>query len=413
MNRAIAGSIATASLLTGVPASGEADEDRIRALVAETLADASARSSLLQDSPASGHDGRFFLASPDGDFRLEFTGYVQFRYDAVFRDTDEPGESDFESGFQTRRSRLTFQGHVFDPSLEYKVTSAFSRNGGDARLSDGYIVKSWEGGWAVKAGQFKLPFLREELTSAKRLMAVDRSITNAAFTLSRSMGVEGSYEAGRLRTAIAISNGGDGANQSFPDGPARFSATGRLEFLLGSDVSFRPYRSGTAQERDSITAMLGAAAHFEEFDDDDPGDDPMGRRFGWSLDASVKGNRWQAMAALIGNQDSEGNDGKSAHDYGVIAQASYLVTDRVEPFARYDVVIPDRDREGNDNFNTVTVGANWYLHGHAAKLTTDLQWALDDTADNDLVGRQTARALLDSAGSQTQLALRIQVQLVF
>jgi len=304
---------------------------------------------------------------------------------------------------------VTFQGHVFDPSLEFKITNSFGRSTSSADLSDAYIQKSWDSGWSLKAGQFKLPFLREELTSAKRLLAVDRSITNATFTLERSIGVEAEYSGERLRAAIAFSK-----NDSFPENPARYSTTGRIETLLGADPSFRRFRTGTADTGQSLAAMIGAAAHYEEFNDDPPGSAPAGSRLGWSIDATVKGDRWQLTGVVIGDYLSEGSDtGGAAHDFGIVAQTSYLVTDDIEPFARYDAVIPDHDRPGSDVFNVVTVGANWYLHGHSAKLTADLQWALQDTADNDLVGRQTARALLDSAGSQTQLALRIQFQLVF
>ena len=70
------------------------NSDQIRATVAEMLADAETRTSLLSAGDA-GHDGGFFLAG-DG-FKLSIGGNVQFRYMANFRD-DRAGQDDFESG---------------------------------------------------------------------------------------------------------------------------------------------------------------------------------------------------------------------------------------------------------------------------------------------------------------------------
>jgi len=70
--------------------------DETRALVAEMLADAETRSSLLQNSATAGHDGKFFLASPDGNFRLNIGGQIQFRYNTVFLDDDTRTAGDDE-----------------------------------------------------------------------------------------------------------------------------------------------------------------------------------------------------------------------------------------------------------------------------------------------------------------------------
>ena len=81
-------------------------------------------------------------------------------------------------------------------------------------------------------------------------------------------------------------------------------------------------------------------------------------------------------------------------------------------------LIPDGDRAGDDAFSTLTAGANYYLHGHAARFTADIQWFLDDTAGNDLVSGVAATGvgrgvgLLPSAEAD-QVALRLQFQLLF
>ena len=69
----------------------------------------------------------------------------------------------------------------------------------------------------------------------------------------------------------------------------------------------------------------------------------------------------------------------------------------------------------------MTLGANYYIHGQAAKFTIELNWYLDDADANDLVsgvdpnfgaGVGTAAGLLASA-EEDQVAISAQFQLLF
>ncbi|TVQ55126.1 MAG: hypothetical protein EA377_04050, partial [Phycisphaerales bacterium] len=53
--------------------------NEVRALVHDVLADADTRASLMQSGMTAGHDGRFFLASSDGNFRMNISGRTQLR----------------------------------------------------------------------------------------------------------------------------------------------------------------------------------------------------------------------------------------------------------------------------------------------------------------------------------------------
>ena len=79
----------------GMNASAQTNLDNDRAYAAELLADAGARSSLLQSGTA-GHDGKFFMASGDGNYRLNVSGATQFRYVMNFLDDDSSSSSDDE-----------------------------------------------------------------------------------------------------------------------------------------------------------------------------------------------------------------------------------------------------------------------------------------------------------------------------
>jgi hypothetical protein len=89
--------LAPVSMIAASPGTALAEpwsqRDEVLAIIGEMQADAETRSSLMQ-STASNHDGKFFLASPDGAFRLNVGGQLQFRYNLNFRtddDTPPPG----------------------------------------------------------------------------------------------------------------------------------------------------------------------------------------------------------------------------------------------------------------------------------------------------------------------------------
>jgi hypothetical protein len=65
-------------------------------------------------------------------------------------------------------------------------------------------------------------------------------------------------------------------------------------------------------------------------------------------------------------------------DWGAIAQASYLIPQsKWEPFVRYDYInfdSADVPAGTSTDLNEISLGANYYLHGHDAKFTFDLTY---------------------------------------
>lgn len=417
---------------TDAPAGASSDE--VRALVADMLADAETRSSLLQSGGTAGHDGKFFLASPDGAFRLNISGQMQIRYIANFRDEGDPATDpgapydDFESGFQNRRMKLAFDGHVYNDFF-YKVQFAFGRTGGGAVLQDAYVGYEFENGLKLRAGQFKLPFLREELVSSKRQLAVDRSYTNEIYNQDRSQGIELGYETDNWRIAGAFSDGiGLGApagfvpvavgtdNTDFND-PAEsdWALTARFEWLgAGTWNQFKGFSSPRSNE--GLAWMLGAAMNWQNgAPGSTPADRDTGNMFGWTIDASFQGSGWNAFGAFTGRHgDADFFGGTSVDEYGWVAQGGIFVTEDIEPFLRWDMIIPD----SGSAFNTLTAGANWYLHGNAAKFTVDVQYWLDDPAGATVGGVAGLPAndgigYLGNGTEDGEFAIRAQFQLLF
>jgi len=398
---------ALATLALACAAIGTAQDEAVRSMVADAMRDAQARSSLSpHNQHAGGHDGSFFLGTPDDSFRLEISGFTQFRYIANL--AGDRGPDEFTGGFTNRRTRLAAQGHVIDPSLSFTVTQLFGRSGGVSELSDAYIQRDFDHGMSVRFGQFKLPFWGEESHSAKRLLAVERSLTREAFSLGRSQAVMLSARTDTLRGDFAVSNGAGSANIGFASDPTDYAVTARGQWLI--DGSFRPFRRAGAIAGEDFSWLASAAVHAEE--SSGSAGTPDSRIVTWTADTALRDDGWSLLAAYVGRSHSSANAGTSAHDHALLVQGAALVSDDVELVARYDVILPDNARAGDEPFSTLTVGVNWYIHGDALKISADLSWHPDAATGNDLVGGATGAGFLGSA-ERDELVIRVQAQLVF
>jgi len=396
--------LAGLSLLAMTGASAlAADPDRaeVAALVRQTMEDQ--RRPLLPKPP------RFEIRAADDDSRLSFDGFIQFQYVANLRD-DDAGADDFEGGFRNRRLRISALGDLFDEQIGFKVTASFPRDDRPADLSDGYFDVRAVEGVPIRVGQFKLPLLREELTSAKRLLIVDRSGVNAVFTLERGQGFRLRFGGDPSRLFVAFSDGGDSGNTGFDDAPADWALTARFEHALAGSADV--FSEATGPPGGSLHVALGLAGHIEESPSiQGVGGETLSR---WTADLSAKGDGWSAQVAGVGqHEESVPVGGGDAVDWGFVAQAGLYTGESTEIFARFDSVLPDSDRAGDEAFSTITAGLNWYIYGHALKFSCDAQWFLDDAEDNDLIGGLSSRGFLGTGGEAGQLVLRAQMQVLF
>ncbi len=393
----------------------EPSEDRVRAIVSEMLADAESRSSLLQNSSNAGHDGHFFLS--DGDaFRLQVEGQIQFRYMATFSDQDDDvdGSQDFESGFTNTRTELAFSGHVYDPSLLYKISANFDEDGGEFTLEDAWAGKAFENGLIVIAGQYREPILWEDVINDHHALAVDQSIVNAVFRQDRSQGAWVHYQAEAWRVWAGFSDGIRSENTDFTSDPADWGLTSRFEWK--ADGAWNQFDSFSSAPGSEFGLKVGAGIHWQDGPHDSGS--PELELGAWTADVMLQGDGWNAFAMGVGLYTQPAG-GPTNTDWGFLVQGGFFLPETDwELFGRYDVVLPDSDRDADDAFNTITVGANYYLHGQAAKFTVDAQYLVDDTEGNALLSdpglsdRLTRIGVLPTS-DDGQVVLRFQFQLLF
>jgi len=384
--------------------------EEIRALVADVLADADTRAVLLDGGLTAGWEKGFFVQSPDGNFRLEFSGRIQVRL-TYNHQSNAPDDGD-RWGFENRRVFLEFGGHLFDPRWTWQVTGRFPRSGGGFRMRTATITRDLGHDWSVTAGQFTLPFLRERLVSSKRQLTCDRSLIHQAFDISRSQGLQLAYDAESFRLTAAFHDGLDRGGTSWDVEDTDWALTGRAELLLLG--AWKQFKDFTSFRGDEPAVMIGAALHAQRDEagtglgaGTDIGNNDEADLVTWTVDAAYETDGLNLFAAVVGrhNQQDQVEDNDV---YGVIAQGGIFVTDKSELFAQY--VWGDDDTDA-PNLSVFTVGVNRYFHQHDVKWTLDFGYAFNGVADawaSSAVGWRE-----DAPGQNGQTVLRSQLQLAF
>lgn len=389
----------------------------VRAIVQDVLADAETRASLLQSGMTGGWDRGFRLRSSDGNYELNVSGQLQVRF--VFNHLDDAsnapgatsGTNDY--GFENRRTRLVFAGHVVDPSWQYKVQVGYSNAGGGGGLLDAYIKKDFDNGWYMRGGQFKAPFSREELVDNRYQLAAERSLINSLFTGGRTQGIEVGFAQDQFRAMFMLHDGHNGLNTPALGGtlPAagfnpgthatEFAVTGRAEFL--AQGNWEQFKDFTSQQGSETGFLIGAAFNYEK-DESGTAASPNDERWGVTIDGSLEMDGFNAFASFF-YADS---DQTSLNPWGFTLQGGYYFTDDFEIFARYEYGDLDAGT-ATDELSVITVGVNKYFHSHNLKWTTDIGFSLEEV--NAVYANTGAGYLADNEDSQ--IVFRTQFQLLF
>ena len=461
---------------------------QIRGVVQDVMADADTRSSLQATAATSGYNNGFFIASPDGNFKLQVNGQVQVRSSYAWQTNSAwnaskatPGNANAtkaQYGTEIRRAKLSFSGNVVDPSWQYKVTMAYlpansqtvsqttspynttganSGNGSasTANLEDAYINKDMGNGMSLKMGQFKSPFLREELVSSANQLGVERSIVNQMFSTGWTDGIQFTASNDTLMGMVSFNNGGNNANfatqnMSTTDGAyTQYAITGRVQWLaFGNWAQFNDMTSmrgggqglmlgagfnwqhGGNQDINTTTGGVGSAntdAGFLTYTADASWD--LG---GANLYGAFFGNMTGSLPTETGNlQPNTNNNGSSIQSYGALVQGGYFISDNTELFGSwqwYETVnqgsnnpISAGAANANNVFNAqmnniFSAGVNIYLTKNV-KFTFDTGWAANGIVfQGGIYNQAVAGTNYQTAGDQNsggQWVGRAQVQLVF
>lgn len=419
---------------TTQPALGAgAHPDDVRAIVREVLQDAETRASLIGPVSA-GYDRGFFLRSADGnnELRLGLVGQIRYVYNHRSEGENVGDSSDRDSdGFQIRRAQVDFQGHFVDPRWTYRLRLD-ANNGGNIQAAWAWVGYKINDDLSLTFGQIKPSFLHEENVGGPAQLAAERSYTSDYFTTDFTQGIQLTWRASdRLKLVGTLHSGSYAARTDFNNDGTDFGLNARAEYLLVGDnvkTAWRQFGDFQSWSGDQPVVLVGAAVNYEKGESGIDGSLPD--VFGWTADITAKFNGLGLFAAIVGKHYSvDGtpasgvpSDLDGSDQIGIVAQASYfLIPDKFEPFIRYEWINFDgayyRNNGGgiqsgsrnldDDDLSIITVGANYYLKKHNAKLTVDVLYALDPVPLSN-----TGQGLLRSADGD-QWAVRSQFQFRF
>jgi hypothetical protein len=370
----------------------------IKGLVQDVLADADTRASLQGGTSNAGYDNAFFIASSDGNFRLNINGGASLRWSLSNRDFVGAGEQT-NWGFQSRHANVILSGHIVDPSWKYNVSFGFfdasgdyfgSTFGGEAFLTDWYAMKDF-GGWYLKAGQFVAPFGREASLGDYSLQTLDHSNSSYAFGLGRTQGLEVGCLTDWFRSAVAFSDGVSPfsvtQNNGYlpgvdPASPASdFSLSGRFEGKLAG--TWAQFEDDQAWRGEEFGLLIGAGGYYQSGHTGDPlfngGAGAEGSEFGLTVDATASVGGFSVTGALYyTQQDSEWITGAGGagdfENYGAMVQGGFFLTDEFELVGRWEY--GDFGKTPGANIqSTFLVGGNYYFAKNHCKWQTEVGYA--------------------------------------
>ncbi|HKB14613.1 MAG TPA: porin, partial [Planctomycetota bacterium] len=330
----------------------------------------------------------FVLETADGDFSLKVGGKLQIR--TAYTDADDDGPGHNATDFDVHRARAEFEGNAYGKDLTYKLTTEL--RGGSASLRDGYLNYAFDKSVQLRGGQFKVPFSRQELTSAFRQQFVDRSFVTDAFAPGREPGamLHGAIEDGVFEYAIGAFNG-DGQNVNANDDNAVRWA-GRVAVNPFGAV---PYSEGDLDRTQDVLLGIGAnAMHNPTRGAPDADVDSFG------IDGILLASGLSVQGELYLRR-SDIENGPTADDEGAYVQAGYLFAEGWEIEGRMagasfddDVLVAGNTRQQRE----YQLGLSRYFRKHDLKIQADVtRRYIDVFADTDLLDH----------------VLRLQAQLAF
>ncbi|MEY4119081.1 MAG: hypothetical protein RLZZ116_2409 [Planctomycetota bacterium] len=335
----------------------------IRGIVTDVLADSETRSS-LQGASGSGYNGGFFLSSSDGNFSMKINVLEQIRW--TFNN-QEDANNEQVSGFENKRTRLTFSGNMVDSSWSYRLgyylgySNSNEPGVGEGDLGDASVAKDFGNGFSVTVGQFRLPFSAEYAIDTGMLQFNDYSVANTVFNAGYGQGLMIGYSADAFRFGLAYVNELADANQAWGSVPSNdWAFSGRAEFKFSGD--WAQFNDAQSWKGEGMGAKVGIGYASEQ--DNANGTNP----YTMTIDGTVDFGGANIAAAYYSADDDAGTDGT-----GFTVGGGVFVTDDFEAVLRYENI---EDAFATE-LNTLVVGGNWYLAKNTAKLGLEFGYSFD------------------------------------
>lgn len=355
------------------------------------------------------------IMAADSSFSMKFS----MRFQTLYQGQLDLDSDDWSDRFLIRRSRLKFDGFVYNPKFTYKVELGLSNRdtgGGDideagntSRIILDAVAKwQFSKNWSLWFGQTKLPGNRERVISSQQLQFVDRSLVNSRFNLDRDIGFQLRHKGklgkqGVLKQMYSLSMGE--GRDIIAENTGGYDHTFRAEYLpFGEFTSKGDYSGSDLQREQSPKLAIGLTydvnknaarqrGQLGQFVQDSDGNQFSNDLSTVFIDAMFKHNGFSFMGEYADKSGSNNtfatlNNGatiKYVTGSGLSLQAGQLMGNNSELAFRYTSVTPDDTAfSGLREETQYTLGFSKYIVGHSLKVQTDVSYT-DRTGRSNLL----------------------------
>ena len=355
-------------------------------------------------------------------FEMNWVNRMQIRY--TYDDQDITTPQNNKGTFRIRRFRSKWDGWIYTPNLTYELqvdwvgagvtdtTVGFQAgNLQDANLQ--YDFTNGQKAFMLKAGQFKAPFGRQELTSSGNQQFVDRSIASVLFAPARQLGLQigGQFGTSQVPDMLTYAGGifnGNGINRPANEND-KYEYTGRVMFSPFGNVGYSESNLEHYEFRVSVAGDYNNNNNFIITPDGGVvGVDNIGE---WGVDIAVKAlgglfvygeYYWRNLETCGANPPCESPSlGAHTPQTGATAQIGWLFGDHFEIAGRYSFTDLNDNREDR-NIQEWRGGMSYYINKHFWKIQADYG-----------VTENEAQNGADGVPPRKNKEFRIQAQLMF
>lgn len=274
----------------------------------------------------------------------------------------------YENGFQVRRAKIAASGTPYE-NLNYRLEVNFARS---PKLDDAYMEYDRLPYFVPRAGQFKVPFSLEISTPDSEILSIERSEVVNQIAPDRDAGImlSGKLAGETLSYYAGVFNGHRAEDPhaykigAYGDSAQNESNDNDL-FMIAGRVLVKP--------ADWIGIGVNALSSK------DGHDDPTAisvrwpvSRIAYGVDLRMK-NRGSGTT-FQGEYLRQEADGIITRDVTTTSDGFYLmigqffIPERLEGMIKYEEYRSDVDVVDRDHISWTTVGLNFFLDGHDAKL---------------------------------------------
>lgn len=299
---------------------------------------------------------------------LNITGYIQVQ-GALIDNNDAKGTGDKNSlsdqdGFRIRRAKMAASGNAYE-HVKFKLEVNFA---GTPVLDDAWIEDDHLSYFIGKVGQFKAPFSLEELTSATEILTVERSEVVKQIAPEREQGISFSGK-GLAGGLLDYSIGG------FNSGPASAATT----YSVGSYNNAG--KNKTANDNDQLMYVGRVVVKPADWmnigvngltSQDSVGSTAKGRT-SYGVDLQLKNPKrgCSLQGEYLRQWLKDPSDNTTTSDGFYVILGHYFVPKHLEAIVKYEEYDSNKDVTNQDDIRWTTIGLNYYIYGHDAKLMAD------------------------------------------